>query len=114
MREGPGRQDPEREDRPKSKAKKQGRETGIFLWDGSPRGGSLVHIAQLYPWVCAEQRRVGGIGYFSKCVGSSIGKDVATLPPPPFLTYSIPSESKSEKDQKRKHTQTSRQEEDHH
>ena len=64
MREGPGRQDPEREDCPESKArqgkaKKQGRERAFFLWDGSPQGGNLVYVAQLYPWVCAEQSREG-------------------------------------------------------
>ena len=60
----------------------------------------------------AEQRRAeegrGGIGYLSKCVVSSIGKDVATLPPTPFLTYSILSQNKPEKEKKRKHTQTSK------
>lgn len=93
MREGPSRQDPERDDCLKSKARQRNKDgNGHFFvgWVPPRREPGLRCSAISMGMRRAEQRRAeeeggpGGIGYFSKCVVSSIGKDVTTLPPTPF------------------------------
>lgn len=108
MREGLGRQDPEREDCPESKARQRNKDgNGLFFFCGmGPRKAGLRCSTISTDMRRAEQRRAeegrGGIGYLSKCVVSSIGKDVTTLPPTPFLTYSILSQNKPENREKKK------------
>lgn len=64
MREGPGRQGPEREDCPESKAR-QGKETrtgmDIFLWDGSPKAETWFTLLNyIHGYVQSRAEKGGG------------------------------------------------------